>query len=97
MPDVGQWPEYGDKRKDSRKHLLAWTPVKEHHGGTRSISFFLCTPRQVCIVWKGMNTEWVLGVHIAGKRTGYMFLSMACEGTVRSQNCKEGALKWAQT
>jgi len=25
------------------------------------------------------------------------FLSMAWEGTVQSQNCKEGALKWAQT
>jgi len=44
-----------------------------------------------------MSTAWVLGVYIAGKRTGYVFLSMACEGTVRSQNWKEGALKWVQT
>jgi len=95
MPDVGQWPEYSDKGKDSRKHLLAWTPVKEHRGGTRSISFVQTAGALHCME----RNEFRMGAWClhSWETNRICFLSMAWEGTVRSQNCKEGALKWAQT
>ena len=95
MPEVGQWPEYSDKGKDSRKHLLAWTPIKEQRGGTRSLSFVHTTGALHCME----RNEYGMGAWCqhSWETNRICFLLTAWEGTVRSQGCKEGALEWAQT